>query len=115
MAHYQLEGGRAHVNLRERALVARLHRAVVYEHDAALLQRARGGGNVGRAEPDAHQPFFPDDVFRAGRRLDQLEVELAAGTFEERALGQDAEILSLRVIATLSQSQYAFNFSATFL
>ena len=60
------------------------------------LQRARRRRDVGRAQADAHQAFLPVDVLGAGRRLDQLQVELVARALEQRALGQHAEVLAAR-------------------
>ena len=53
MTYHQLKGDAAQIKLGQRALVARLHRAVVDEHDPALLQRAKRalvfGGSVAPA------------------------------------------------------------------
>src|SRR5258706_3127271 len=80
----ELEGDPAEVHLGERAFFARLHRAVIDEHNAALLERLRRREHIGGAESDAHHALLPDDVLRAGRRLDELQVELAALTLQER-------------------------------
>src|SRR4051812_7337150 len=96
MADDQLEGHAAEVDLGQRALLARLHRAAVDEDDAAIAQRPRGSRNVGRAQADADQAFVPVDLLRARRRLDQLQVELPARALEQRPLGQDAEVLAAR-------------------
>src|SRR5260221_8291170 len=96
MAHDQLEIAPAEIDLRQRAFAAGLHSAVVDEHDAALLQGVRGRRNVARAEAEAYQGLVPADLLRPGRRLDQLQIELAAGALEQRALRQDAEIFALR-------------------
>src|SRR6266571_1550790 len=96
MAHHQLEGDPAQVDLRERALLASLHGAVVDEDHAAILKDPDGGAHVGRAQADAQQALVPLDVLRARRRLDELQIELAARAFQQSALGQDAEELSFR-------------------
>src|SRR6266850_197315 len=96
MTYHQFKGDAAEVKLGQRALVARLHRAVVDEHDAALLQRAHRHRHVRCAQAEPHQTFVPLDVVGAWRRLDQLEIELVAGTLEQRALRQHAEILAAR-------------------
>src|SRR5712675_441002 len=96
MAHDQLEIYPAEIDLRQRAFAAGLHCPVVDEYDAALLQGVRSRRNVARAEAEAHQGLVPADLLRPGRRLDKLQIELAAGTFEQRALRQDAEIYALR-------------------
>src|SRR6266481_2509382 len=96
MTYHQFEGDAAQIKLRQRALVARLHRAVVDEHDAALLQRAHRRRHVRCAQAEPHQAFVPLDVVGAWRRLDQLEIELVAGALEQRALRQHAEILAAR-------------------
>ena len=66
------------------------------ELDAALLQDLHGAQHVGRPEADALQVLLgrsePGDVVG----LDQLEVERAAGAFEQQPLGQDAETLAVR-------------------
>ena len=59
------------------------------------LQRPHRRQHVGRAEADAQQALLPADVLRAGRRLDQLQVELVARALEQRALGQHAEVLAV--------------------
>src|SRR2546428_5161419 len=96
MTYHQFEGDAAQIKLGQRALVARLHRAVVDEHDAALLQRAPRYRHVRCAQAEPHQAFVPLYVVGARRRLDQLEIELVAGALEQRALRQHAEILAAR-------------------
>src|SRR5688500_3953428 len=96
MTYDKLETDAAEIKLGERALVARLYRAVVDEHDAAPLQRLDCCRHVRGAEADAHETLLPVHLFGAGRRLDQLQVELVARALEQRALGQHAEIPALR-------------------
>ena len=72
MADDQLESDAAEVDLRERALLAGLHRAVVDEDHAPLLQHAHRGAHVRRAQADAQQGFVPLDILGARRGLDQL-------------------------------------------
>src|SRR5688500_19550041 len=95
MTHDQFEGDAAEVDLCQGAFFALLHRAAIYEDYAAVLQRLRRLRHYGRAHPDPYQRLFPMDLVGARRRLDQLQVELVARTFEQRALGRHAEVLSL--------------------
>src|SRR2546427_11652499 len=96
MAHDQFEIDPGEIDLRQRALLAGLHRPAVHERDAAFLQGTRSRRYVARAKAEAHQSFVPVDFLRPGRRLDQLQIELAAGGLEQRASRPDAEILALR-------------------
>ncbi len=86
----------AEIDLRQRPALGRLDRVTVDEDDAPLTQRAHRRGDVRRTEADAKQALVPLDVLGAFGRLDQLQIEPAARTFEQRALRQDAEILAAR-------------------
>src|SRR5207249_9950630 len=55
-----------------------------------------GRRSFARHEADAHPRLVPAALLRSGRRLDQLQVELAAGALEQRASRQNAEVLALR-------------------
>jgi hypothetical protein len=81
---------------REGAALARLDLLGDEELDAALLQDFHRAEHVRRPEADALQVLLgrsePGDVVG----LDQLEVERAAGAFEQQSFGQDAEALAVR-------------------
>src|SRR2546423_15575668 len=94
MAHDQLEGDTAEIELGERAPVTGLHRATIDDHDAALGQRSHRRRHVARTEAHPDQTFVPTGV-RFGRRLDQLQVEFVAWALEERALRENAEVPAL--------------------
>src|SRR2546430_1067665 len=99
MTYHQFEGDAAQIKLGQRALVARLHRAVVDEHDAAPLQGAHRYRHVRCAQAEPHQAFVPLDVVGAWRRLDQLEVELVAAALRARAPRGGARSLGPPLVA----------------
>src|SRR5439155_14539886 len=92
-AHHEFDAESAEINLRERTLCRWLHWLTIDEDDAASLQRAHRRQHIGCTETHTQQRFVPFDEIRPGRRFDQLEIETAVGTLQQRALGQHSEIL----------------------
>ena len=80
MGNHELEGHAPEVHLGERALVARLHRAVVDEHDAPLLQRAHRRAHVGGAE----EVRWNEGLVRVG--LGAPEVPKAVKALQQRGV-----------------------------
>src|SRR5690349_22632719 len=87
----ELEADASEIDLRQRTALARPQRLAIDEDDAALLQSLHGLRNVGRAEADAQELLVPFDEIGAGRRLDQLDVEVTAGASQQRSLRKDAD------------------------